>query len=146
MNMLKIRGPVIVTVICLLATLGTSLAAREGQRGRSGYDPDAEMTISGKVEKVAEQECRKRNCRGVHLWLVTEAKTYEVHVGPAHFLEAESFELAQGDELRVIGAPVPGEDDALIAREIARDGETLTLRDERGLPEWRGSGHGRHQL
>ena len=129
----------VAVAISLAVALAAPAAARKC-RGMPNYDPDTETTISGTVEKISEQECRK-GCRGIHLWLVNEADTYEVHVGPSHFLKTKNFQLVQGDELSIIGSPVPGDaSGALIARQIDRDTETLTLRDERGIPQWRGSG------
>ena len=134
----------VATSILLILFLAAPVAARKCGRGMPNYDPDAEMTLSGRVEKVSEQ-AGKKGCQGIHLWLVTDTKTVEVHVGPSHFQATKDFELAQGNELSIIGSPVPGDDaGAVIAREIEREGETLELRDENGLPKWRGGRRGKN--
>ncbi len=146
------RNFILLVSMLLIAALAAPAAAQKCKGGKSNYDPSAEKTVSGTVEKIDEKDCQGRcgggqgACLGIHLWLATGDKTYEIHVGPKHFLDASSFELAQGDEVSIIGSPVPGdEDNALIARQINRDSETLTLRDEGGAPEWRGGRRGRNR-
>ncbi len=145
------RNLMLFASIILTVVLAAPVVAQKCKSGSSNYDPAAERTISGTIEEITEQDCQgncgggRKACRGVHLQLATGDKTYEIHVGPKDFLDDSGFKFAKGDEISIIGAPVPDEDEALIARQIDRGSETLTLRDEGGLPEWRGRGRGRNR-
>jgi len=65
-----------------------------------------------------------------------------VHLGPTGFLAKSGFTLAKGDHIEVLGSRVKvGATDALLAREVLKDGKTLVLRDANGIPKWsRGRG------
>jgi DNA/RNA endonuclease YhcR with UshA esterase domain len=102
------------------------------------YDPTTETTISGTIEEV-HTIAGRGGWSGLHLTLKTEDGEFDVHVGPAAYVEKEHFTFAKGDEIEVTGSKVMYEEhDAIIAREIVKDGETLTLRDAHGYPEWAG--------
>ena len=48
-----------------------------------------------------------------------------------------NFALAKDDQIEVTGSRVKyGDSDAIIAREIRKGSTVLTLRDEKGIPEW----------
>ena len=77
---------------------------------------------------------------GTHLLLKTDSGTLEVHVGPSGYITEKQFSFAKGDAIEVIGSKVMIQDkDALIAREIIKDGKTLVLRNAQGIPQWSGS-------
>jgi hypothetical protein len=47
------------------------------------------------------------------------------------------FSFAKGDQIEVLGSRVRvGATDALLAREVQKDGKTLVLRDANGIPKW----------
>lgn len=102
------------------------------------YDPTTETTVSGTVEEV-HTIAGRGGWSGVHLTLKTEDGDFDVHVGPAAYIEKEHFTFTKGDNIEVTGSRVTyDEHDAIIAREIVKDEETLTLRDVHGYPEWAG--------
>jgi DNA/RNA endonuclease YhcR with UshA esterase domain len=60
-----------------------------------------------------------------------------VLVGPSSFLQEKNFSFAKGDQIEVTGSKVKyGTSDAIIAREIKKGDKVLTLRNEKGVPEW----------
>ena len=117
-----------------LAAIGFAALAQTG-RNRL-YDPSTETTVKGTVSKVATVTGRA-GCNGIHLSLQSEDKTWDVHVGPAAYSNQKGFPFSIGDQLEVTGSQVQFNGaDALIAREITRGGEVLTLRDKQGVPRW----------
>jgi DNA/RNA endonuclease YhcR with UshA esterase domain len=130
----------------LLALLIFSLSAtfvsaqrQAGQgKGVPRYDPAAEATVTGVIQEV-RQVTGRAAWGGTHLTLDTGAGPLDVHVGPTWFLAKQSFTFAKGDQIEVTGSKVKYEGaDALIAREIKRGEQVLTLRDAQGIPVWSG--------
>jgi hypothetical protein len=105
-------------------------------RGARNYNPATEVTVKGAVEEVT-QTTGRRGWAGIHLTLKADEGAYDVHVGPASYISAQQFAFAKGDSVEVIGSKTNvGGTEVLIARQITKDGKTLTLRDERGFPKW----------
>lgn len=110
-----------------------------GPRGRL-YDPATETTISGTVDKVTTVD-RGGTWQGVHLSLKSGEETYDVHAGPSAFISNKGFTFAAGDKVEVLGSKVTlNNAPALIAREIRKNGKSITLRDSSGIPLWAGQG------
>lgn len=126
--------------LSLLALLLISAVGQgPGSRGRI-YDPATETTISGTVDKVTTVD-RGGNWQGIHLSLKSGEQIYDVHAGPSAFISDKGFTFAAGDQVEVLGSKVTlNNAPALIAREIRKDGKSLTLRDSSGIPVWAGQG------
>lgn len=126
-----------------LFVLATLPAYAQGRGPGSGpiYDPSTEATIKGTVAEV-QQHAGRRGWEGTHLLLNTEAGNLEVHLGPSNYIAQHQFSFVKGDQVEVVGSRVTLQGtEALIARQIVKDGKTLALRNERGLPLWsRGRG------
>jgi len=106
------------------------------------YNPATEVTIKGTIEAV-NHVAGARAWTGTHLTLKTDSGSLDVHVGPSWFLEQNKLSFAKGDEISVTGSKVKyGETDALLAREITKTDQKVTLRTAKGFPLW--SRHGRH--
>lgn len=102
------------------------------------YDPSTETTVKGTVKQV-KQVSGRRGWNGTHLLLKTEAGSLQVHAGPSSYITSQGFSFAKGDEIEVLGSKVkPGENEALIAREVKKEDKTLVLRDSQGAPQWAG--------
>ena len=66
-----------------------------------------------------------------------------VHLGPGWYLDEKKFAVKVGDTVSATGSKVTlNNQPALIAREVTVNGTTLKLRDDQGLPVWRGMGRG----
>lgn len=118
-------------VACLV---GTALA-QVGNRVRRMYDPNTETTVKGTVEKVIEIGEQGRT--GTHLTLRTSGQALDVHVGPTAYVAESGFTFLAGDQIEVTGSKVKVDGaDAIVAREIKKDGKVLTLRDRQGIPGW----------
>jgi hypothetical protein len=103
------------------------------------YDPKTVETVSGEIvslDKIAGPAGRGR----VHATLKTDkGETVSVHLGPAWYVDNQSVTIKQGDKATVRGSRV-GVDGkpVIIAAEVTKDGQTLRLRDDNGLPLWAG--------
>ena len=118
-------------------TVPMALAQPRRGAGMSRYDKSTETTISGTVQEV--QQHQSRMMQGTHLIVKIDSGTLEVHLGPSAFIAKEGFTFAKGDSVEVLGSKVKfGDTDALIAREVTKEGKKLTLRDETGRPLWAG--------
>jgi DNA/RNA endonuclease YhcR with UshA esterase domain len=139
MKNLKSLLVALIAVTFGLAFATTALAQGQGMgMGMRNYNPQTEVTVKGTVEEV--QQLQGRNAwMGTHLLLKTDSGTMDVHVGPADYIAKNQFSFAKGDAIEVVGSKVTIQDkDALLAREIVKDGKTLVLRNAQGIPEWSG--------
>jgi len=101
--------------------------------GPGVYNPQTVTTVKGTVETLMKQ----RRMSG--LVLKTDQGSLPVHVGPYLYLRQQGITFKVGDPLEVTGSQVTLQGKpAIIAREVKVDGKTLKLRDEQGLPLWRG--------
>ena len=77
------------------------------------------------------------------LTLKTDQGSLLVHLGPGWYLDEKKFAVKVGDTVEATGSKVTlNNQPALIAREVKANGVTLKLRNEQGLPVWRGMGRG----
>ncbi len=140
----------IMQLVGTLALVWVSLSAPNvlGQAGTGphpgmrNYDPSTEVTVKGTVSEV-QQQAGKQGWQGTHLVLKTDAGELRVHVGPSSYIASQGFAFAKGDNVEVTGSKVKfGEQEAVLAREIKKDGKVLTLRDAQGIPKWSRGGRG----
>lgn len=141
----------ILTATTFLGLLITSRAiAQRATGGRGGgwgpgaaygrmYDPKTVETLHGEVTGVEQFTPQKGMSPGVHLQLQTDKEKISVHLGPAWYIERQDVEIAAGDRIEVKGSRVSSEGKpAIIAAEVRKGDETLTLRDSGGFPVWSG--------
>jgi hypothetical protein len=138
--MKQLKSAVMAVTVGLALTTTAALAQGRGPgMGMPNYDPKTEVTVKGTIEEVQQQQ-GKNGWMGTHLLLKTESGTQEVHAGPSGYITEKQFSFAKGDAIEVIGSKVMIQGkDALLAREIVKDGKTLVLRNAQGIPQWSGS-------
>ncbi len=116
-----------------------AIALAQGGRGMHNYNPNTEVTVKGTVDDV-QQHVGSRRRSGTHLVLTAESGNLPVHVGPAAYIAGQQFSFAKGEQVEVVGSKVSLDGgEAIIAREIKKDGRTLVLRNAQGVPEWAGA-------
>jgi hypothetical protein len=116
----------------LLAGLIVSLYA---QRGPARLYDGTAMALDGIVEKVVQS--KNMHMTGVHLLIKSQNETFEVHLGPAAFLAEKNATFKDGDTVAVVGWGLPrSERFFVIAREVKKGDQVLTLRNEQGVPLW----------
>ena len=126
----------IVLAACLLLGL-TTLASAQGRQGMPHrYDATTETTLTGTVEEVLHPQ-GPQGMVGVHLNLKSESGMIEVHVGPENYLKAKGVSFERGDTVTVTGSKqlLQGKD-SLIAKEVKKGDQVLTLRNADGTPKW----------
>jgi hypothetical protein len=147
------KTTVLLVMIVSLAMVGPGLA-QPGPGGGMGrgmgpmlYNPQTVTTVTGQVEKLEELPSMGRGggmgmqYRG--MLLKTDQGSLMVHLGPGWYLDEKKFAVKAGDTVEATGSKVTlNNQPALIAREVKVKGTTLKLRDDQGLPVWRGMGSG----
>ena len=128
-----------VGAILLSAAIASAQAPRAAHKNARMYDPATETTLKGTLEAVTEQT--RGQMMGTHFTIKAGDETREVMLGPAKFIAGKGFTFAKGDAVEVTGSKITmGAMEFVIAREVVKDGKTLTLRDKTGTPQWAGSG------
>jgi hypothetical protein len=136
-------------VLLVAFTVTAQMGGGRGQGRMMGgpfYNTGTEVTITGTVDEVqqlsdtAGQTWRcPRGWTGTHLMLKTDTGALAVHVGPSAYLASKNFSIAKGDKLTILGSRVQYQgSDFLIAKEITKGNEVLTLRNSAGFPLWSG--------
>ena len=104
------------------------------------YSGAALETISGELIDTYEATSSQSYRSGLHLLVKTDEDNLDVHLGPIWYLEQENFSLEPGDSLEIKGERLrDSQMPTMIAIEIKKGKELLTLRDEDGFPMWRAS-------
>jgi hypothetical protein len=125
-------------VVAALALAVPARAAQHGDMAMPGmdYNKATETTITGTVEGTMEVP-GQHALSGVHLVLSTAEGTVHVHAGPASYLASKNAAFKKGDKVEVIGSRIKGEGfEAVLARQIRKGAQTVTLRNEAGKPLW----------
>jgi hypothetical protein len=134
--------------ILLVAASGTAQPA-PGRRGAGGwgpgtaygrmYDVKTVETIHGEVVAVERFTPEKGMSAGLHLQVKTDGRTISVHLGPEWYIERQDVAIEVKDSIEVKGSRVTFEGKpAIIAAEVRKGDQTLTLRDASGFPVWSG--------
>ncbi|MGA3016163.1 MAG: hypothetical protein ABSF62_03520 [Bryobacteraceae bacterium] len=136
-----------IVVFFLVAPLLPGLTASSGQTAQAEPEPryDSATTVD-MMTVVAEMREVPRGSplSGSHLIVRPESakensETIDVYLGPANYLKDFDVTFAKGDRVQVIGSKVKyGGASVVLARQVRRDSTTIYLRDEHGIPYWRG--------
>ncbi|HUM06325.1 MAG TPA: hypothetical protein VLT90_12750 [Terriglobales bacterium] len=120
----------------LLIVIFTAVRTPES-KGPPAYNAASETTATGVVEETREFFCAISDEPGAHIVLRTNDGKLLVHLGPARFLRLQQFSVSPNDRVTVVGTRVNYQgQDAMLAREITRGNDVLTLRDHQGHPLW----------
>lgn len=145
--MIMKAGMILLGIVAMTAVATTSYAQRCPGCGGSGaphYDVTAETTVTGTIDDVRTIEPAGGAIGGVHLIVNTPSGLTEVHVGPAWFVSSKNITFAKDDTVTIVGSSTKmAGKDVVIAREITKGSQTLTLRDAKGFPLWSGPRRGR---
>ena len=144
----------LMTLVAIMTVLGVGvLTATEAmaQRGKGGggwgqgtnyqkiYNPKTVETISGEVVSVDKITPMQGMNPGVHAVVKTDKEMISVHLGPEWYLEKQDVEISPKDKIAVKGSRITFEGKpAIIAAEVKKGDEVLTLRDATGSPVWSG--------
>lgn len=112
-----------------------------GRHGRYQglFNPKTVETSRGQVVAVDTFSIGHGGRPGLHLKLKRSKDTIAVHLGPVWYLENQDASFATNDSVTVTGSKVTFDGKpAIIASEVAKGPEVLTLRDPKGMPFWSG--------
>jgi len=131
MRMLKILTVVAFVVFIILVL-------SNGPRQRApAYNVATEVSVQGVVQEVQQFWCPINGDEGTHLMLSTDSGVLQVHVAPRRFLSGNGLSFRKGEQIDVVGSIVIYQGhDALIARKITRDNQTIAVRAPNGKPLW----------
>jgi hypothetical protein len=149
--LLALAAIALFTPLRIMAQMGSGPGQGLGRSMRGPlYDPSTETTVKGTVQEVQQLTGKPmpgpsgtmwntcpRGWSGTHLTLTADQGILTVHVGPTAYLTSKNFSISKGDEVTITGSNVQYQgSDFLIAREITKGGQVLTLRDTKGFPLW----------
>ena len=100
------------------------------------YDATTETTLKGTVEelKLVPPSGGKPMA---YLTLKSGADSVAIFLCPKSFLDDMGADFKAGEEIHVIGSKVKQDAaDLILAREVTKGGDTLTLRFKDGKPAW----------
>lgn len=126
---------IVLTAGALLLAVSSGLAQRVRDTGPK-YDVANEVKIKGVVAEIREVPGAYE---GIYLVVKTDTSTVLVRVAPAAFLREMDTTFAVGNQVQVTGAKALGvAEEQILAREIILGTNTVTLRDDKGIPVWAG--------
>jgi hypothetical protein len=100
------------------------------------YDPSTETKLKGVVEELKFVP-PSGGKPAAYLVLKSGADTIEVYLGPKKFLDDMGASFKAADQVEVTGSKVKQDGaDLILAREVVRGDDTLTLRFKDGKPAW----------
>lgn len=101
------------------------------------YDPAQVVILTGVVTAVRETTPRRGMGPGVHISLKTVKETFDVHLGPAWFIDHQDVKILTGDTVTITGARIVFRGrPAILAARVQKGDQVLVLRDDTGRPVW----------
>jgi len=131
--------------ICSLVLYGISLvfavsvlmsSRSYSQNGAPKYDAATETKMKGTVEELKLPE-KGHDKEIVHLVMKNGDDTVDIYLCPKSFMDDMGVTFTKGEEIAFTGSKVKqGGADMVLAREVVKGQDTLTLRDDKGRPVW----------
>ncbi len=110
-------------------------------RGANIYNPQTETTVSGTVQEVSHYICGP--WAGTYTILSTPQGPVNAQLGPSEYLQQQNLWIRPGDQIEVTGSRLNIDGvDVLLARSVTSAGQTVTLRNQQGMPMWAGGWSG----
>jgi len=131
---------VLFSIFAVLFLIVSELPAQRGSgQGRNrenrNYNPATVETVTGTIADI-----NTVTTWGLHVSLKNEKGTISVHLGPEWFIK-DKLSISKGDSITVVGSRVKQDGaDVIIAKSVRKNGITLLLRDDNGIPKWSGQG------
>jgi hypothetical protein len=76
---------------------------------------------------------------GVHLMVKTDDTIIPVHLGPVWYMEQQEYTFDEGEKVTITGSRITFNDKpAIIAANVKKGELVLQLRNQNGIPNWRG--------
>ncbi len=124
----------IAIALCVLFLAPLVQAQKSTANPGPKYDLNSETRVKGVIEEV---KVDPRPGEGTHLMLKTSSDVLLVHVAPEAFLKDIDVTFNKGDQVEVVASRIKGDEGPeLLVKEIIQGGNTLTLRDGKGVAVW----------
>ena len=121
--------------MCWLGTCGCGSCSQYC----SIYSPNTIETISGDIVSIEKVTPGRGMYHGMHLIIKTEEETLSVRLGPGWYMESQGITFMPDDKVEIKGHRISDRGEpAIVASEVKKGDEILKLRDDSGLPFWRG--------
>ncbi|MCI0532511.1 MAG: hypothetical protein L0Y74_11305 [candidate division Zixibacteria bacterium] len=118
----------------------------QGSRGAMMYNVNTVESLSGAILEVMKKDSKMGSWKGIHLMVKTGEEEIEVCLGPEWYIQQQDIELQTNDAIKISGSRITlDEKPTIIAAEVKKGAEVLTLRDENGIPSWQGWRRGANQ-
>jgi DNA/RNA endonuclease YhcR with UshA esterase domain len=131
--MLRLASFKLVSVAALIVLLA-SLLGNAGTVPAPEYNKSAEVKLKGVIEDV-----KTAADNSIHLTLKSVTGSLDVLIAPEKFLKQMEIIFAKGEMIEVVGSPLTVDGNAIVlAREVTRNSDVVTIRDEQGKPVWVG--------
>ena len=126
--------------ISLVLAVSVLMSARSYSQNGGGpkYDAATETKMKGTVEELKLPE-KGHDKEIVHLVMKNGDETVDIYLCPKSFMDDMGVTFTKGDEIAFTGSKVKvkeGGADMVLAREVVKGQDTLTLRDDKGKPVW----------
>jgi hypothetical protein len=137
-------------LLCLIL-VAASLALAQGMGPGGGgepygrmYNPQTVETLKGEITAVDRIASPRPEMPGrMTLGLKTDKETVTIYLGPIWYIDKQKVNLAVKDKVEVKGSRVTMDGKPLIIANYVKKGDqVLKMRDDQGLPLWRGQGMG----
>jgi hypothetical protein len=136
LHMFRLERSLAIVVMSLAAVAGTG-AQQARQAGPPKWEPADEQTIKATIQDIRTVPGGPRG-EMVYLTITRENAPFHIILGPESWVKKQSFTLAKGAAMEVVGMPgshVNGEP-AMRARTIKIGSKTLTVRNAEGTGLW----------
>ena len=102
------------------------------------FKADQMKTVEGAVQSTSSFHPEAGAYSGLRLRVqATDGSMVTVHVGPRQYVQDQGFTFNKDDKITVKGSQTEFSGQSIImATEIQKDGKTLQLRDQSGMPKW----------
>lgn len=140
----------ITALLCLMFMAAPMVQAQGMGPGRGGepygrmYNPQTVETLRGEITAVERIASPRPEMPGrMTLSLKTDKETVTIYLGPLWYIEKQKVDLAVKDKVEVKGSRVTMDGKPLIIANYVKKGDqVLKMRDDQGMPLWRGQGMG----
>jgi len=128
-------GPIYTKNVLKIATI-TFLAASAFAQASPKYDSATESKLKGVVEQLKLVPPTGKKSLA-YLEIKSGEGTVQIFLCPKSFLDDMGVNFKAGEEIQVTGSKVTQDGaDLILAREVDKGGDTLTLRFKDGKPAW----------
>lgn len=134
----------LIAILVALFSADASAIRRAGGQGwdantmyGSLFDPATIEDISGEVLSIEPFTPFRRMGTGYLVMLKTSDSTIPVHVGPAWYVDQQTFQIEPGDTLQITGSRIEyNGSPAIMAMKVTKGDQVLVLRNAQGIPAW----------